>query len=285
MNPSGLTALFETGPAETSMPEHLRRIAHAALSLSESAFLKHYRHGRFRVWNGVAMTGSELPGPGFNFAACLDPTPPLDEFLPVAREFFAHAEQGWGVLVEGDAGHSIEAEVKARGWVVAEDEPAFVLLSLPSPVGGEGSGVRGGPATGLVIRQVQSEPDRKTFQLIAMTAFETTAEFAELIMPNLGFVTDPAMYWAIGEANGEPVSVGGFYVSGPTAVICCLATLPGHRGQRYGASLTRHLFDEAVARGCRHAALRSGPKSVPLYERLGFRYVCQHRTYAAPPVS
>jgi GNAT superfamily N-acetyltransferase len=267
------------------MPTDLRPIAHAALSLSESPFLKHYRHGKFRFWSGVAMTGSELPGPGFNFAACLGPTPPFDEILPVAREFFAHADQGWGVLVEGDAGHPIESELKDRGWAVAEDEPAFVVSSLPSPLEGEGPEVRGRTANDLVIRPVTTESERLTFQRIATTAFETTAEFAELIMPNVGFVTDPAMYWVIGESAGEPVSVGGFYVTGPTAVVCCLATLPDHRGKGYGATLTRHLFAEAVARGCRHAALRSGPKSVPLYERLGFRYVCQHRTYAAPPVS
>jgi GNAT superfamily N-acetyltransferase len=263
----------------------LRPIAHAALSQSESAFLKHYRHGRYRVWNGVAMTGSELPGPGFNFAACLGPVPSLDKILPIAREFFAHADQGWGVLVEGDAGHPIEAEVKARGWVVAENEPAFVLPSFPSPLAGEGPGVRGNPVDDLVIRPVKTEIRRLTFQRIAAAAFETTAEFAELIMPNVGFVTDPAMYWVIGEVADEPVTVGGFCVTGPTAVICCLATLHDHRGKGYGAALTRHLFGEAAARGCRHAALRSGPKSVPLYERLGFRYVCRHRTYAAPPLS
>jgi GNAT superfamily N-acetyltransferase len=260
------------------MPADLRPIAHAALSLSESAFLKHYKLGRFRVWNGVAMTGSELPGPGFNFAACLGSTPSLDDILPVAREFFAHAEQGWGVLVEGGAGHPIEAELMARGWAVAEDEPAFVLPEFPSSPGEKTSG-------GLLIRHVRTEPDRQVFQRIAATAFETTAEFAEMIMPNVGFVLDPAMYWVIGEAAGDPVAVGGFYVAGPTAVVCCLATLHAHRGKGYGAELTRHLFDAAVRRGCRSAALRSGPKSVPLYERLGFRYVCQHRTYAAPTIS
>ena len=43
------------------------------------------------------MTASELPGPGFNFAACLGPCPPLEELLPVARNFFADCEKGWGV--------------------------------------------------------------------------------------------------------------------------------------------------------------------------------------------
>jgi GNAT superfamily N-acetyltransferase len=61
-----------------------------------------------------------------------------------------------------------------------------------------------------------------------------------------------------------------------------VATLEPHRGRRYGEALSRVALAHAATRGCTTAALRSGPKSVPLYERLGFRYVCQHRTYAAP---
>ncbi len=260
------------------MPPDLRRVAHDSLSLTESAFLRHYRRGRFHVWNGVAMTGSELPGPGFNFAACLGPTPPLDEIVPVAREFFADAEQGWGVLVEGDVGHPVEAEVKARGWAVAEDEPAFVM---PDITAGFSPAARG-PAS-LALRPVRTEADRLTFQRVTAAAFGTTAEFADLIMPNLGFALDPDMHWVLGEWAGEPVAAGGYYRSGATAVVCCLATLESHRGRGIGAAITRAVLAHAADRGCTNASLRSGPKSVPLYERLGFRYVCQHRTYAAPP--
>jgi GNAT superfamily N-acetyltransferase len=259
------------------MSPDLRRIAHDSLSLAESPFLKHYRRGRFRTWSGVAMTGSELPGPGFNFAACLGPTPPLDGILPTAREFFADSEQGWGVLVEGDAGHPVEAELQARGWAVAEDEPAFVMPDISAGI----SASARGPEP-LAIRTVRTEADRLTFQRVAAAAFGTTTEFAELIMPNLAFALDPDMHWAIGEWSGEPVAAGGYYRKGTTAVVCCLATLESHRGRGIGAAVTWAVLAHAAGRGCTSASLRSGPKSVPLYERLGFRYVCQHRTYAAP---
>lgn len=55
------------------------------------------------------------------------------------------------------------------------------------------------------------------------------------------------------------------------------------RGRGFGAVVIRAALTHAAANGCTSASLRSGPKSVPLYERLGFRYVCPHRTYAAPP--
>lgn len=258
------------------MPNPLVPVAHAALSLTESAFLKHYRRGKFAARDGVAYTGSELPGPGFNFAACLRPCPPLADVLPVAREFFADADQGWGVLVEGDAGHPMEAEVRAAGWAVAEDEPAFVL---PDIAAGLSPAAR---PDGLVIRPVVTEADRQAFGRVCTAAFETPPELADLIMPSLAFALDPAMHWLLGEFDGEPVAAGGYHRVGGVAVIGGLATLGEHRGRGVGAAVTRHCLTHAAGRGCTAAALRSGPKSVPLYERLGFRYACQHRTYTAP---
>ncbi len=262
------------------MANPLVLVAHAALSLTEPAFLKHYRRGRFQVRDGVAYTASELPGPGFNFAACLGRCPPLAAVLPTAQAFFADADQGWGILVEGDAGHPVEAAVQAAavqaaGWAVAEDEQAFVRPDLAD------LGPMSGPA-GLVLRPVADPTDVETFRRVCTVAFEAPPEIADLIMPSLGFARDPAMHWLLAEVDGAAVAAGGYYRAGDVAVICCLATLAEHRGRGVGAALTRACLVDARGKGCKVSALRSGPKSVPLYERLGFRYACQHRTYAAP---
>jgi GNAT superfamily N-acetyltransferase len=257
------------------MKPTLREIAHRSLSLSESAFLKHYKRGRFKADRGVALTGSELPGPGFNFAACLRPCPPLAEVEKMGREFFADAETGWGILVEGGAGHPMEAELIAAGWKVDEDEPAFVRPEL-SAISSTASNR---------IRQLTTEADRQTFQNVCQIAFNAPPELGELLAPNVGFLNDPHMGWFALDRDGETISVGGYYRAGKTAVICCIATLPDFRGQGLGAAIVNHGLAHAAEKGCVNASLRSGPKSVPLYERLGFQYVCQHRTYAAPAVS
>lgn len=255
----------------------LRLIAHAALQLNTPPYLRHYRRGRQKTWNGVAFRGSELPGPGFNSASCLTPTPPLAEILPVAREFFADADKGWGILVEGDAGHPVEAELRAAGWKVDEDEPAFVMPDIT-----DGLQPDTPPPTGLAIRPVQTEADRAAFERVCTAAFNAPPDLGAIIMPSLAYATDPQMYWLLAEWGGEPVGGGGHCVVGPTAVVSCLATLESHRGRGIGAAVTRAVLADGAAKGCTNAALRSGPKSIPLYERLGFRYVCQHRTYAAP---
>lgn len=166
--------------------------------------LRHSKRGRQKTWNGVALRGSELPGPGFNSASCLTPTPPLAELLPVAREFFADADKGWGVLVEGDAGHPVEAELIAAGWKVDEDEPAFVMPDIR-----DGLQPDKPPPAGLVVRPVRTEADRATFERVCAAAFNAPPELGSIIMPSLAYATDPEMCWLIGERNGEPVACGG----------------------------------------------------------------------------
>lgn len=258
--------------AATSDP---REIAHATLCLREPAYLKHYRGGRFRDWNGVALVGSELPGPGFNFAAVLrDNVPTLDELLPVARDFFADRAQRWGVLVEGDAGHPMEAELLARGWKVDEDEPAFVLPDLAT--------VSARAIPELTIRRADTTEGAEAYRVLTAAAFQAPPELAELIVPGPSLAFDPAITLFIGSVGGIDVTAAGYSRSGETAVLWGVATLEPHRGKGYGDAISRAALRHAAARGCTNAALRSGPKSIPVYERIGFRYVCQHRTYAAP---
>ena len=274
----------------------LRTIAHESLCLTEGPYLKHYLHGRFRLWNGVAFTGSSLPGAGFNFAAVLGAAPPLDEILPVAREFFAITEKGWGILVEADAGHPIEAEVKARDWTIDEDEPAYVMERIRNPVSALETGFLIGPETrfpkqkpgfklgpDLIIRYVQTQLEEAVYHSLVAMAFGAPFEFASQMLPTIPYAGASDIALFLGSLDGSDIAAAGYSRSGSTAVVWGVATLKPYRGRGFGAALSRAALVHAAAQGCTSASLRSGPKSRPLYERLGFRYVCNHRTYAARP--
>lgn len=263
----------------------LRPIAHAALSLTEAAYLRHYRRGQFKSWNGVGLTASELPGPGFNFAAVLIPdAPTLDELLPVAREFFADCDQGWGVLVEADAGHPMETELRDRGWPMNEDEPAYVLPEIER-AGGVNPRIHGkdSPGSRLTVRVARTPADEAAYHAVTTTAFQTPPDLADLMQPPVPYLGNPDIALLVGSIDGKDVTAAGFSCSGTTAVVWGVATVEAYRGQGYGAVVTRVAVAEAAARGCTSATLRSGPKSRPLYERLGFRYACNHRTYGPSP--
>lgn len=248
-------------------------LAHHIHSLTESPYLKHIPRGRFDLREGVGFTGSNLPGPGFNFAACLQPCPPLREIVRMGKEFFGR--DAWGVQVEGGAGHPIEAELTAAGWSVAEDEPAFVMSVIGSDCQPSNS-----------VRFLETEADRVMFGKVATVAFEMPPEFADIMMPTLDYALDPDLAFFLIDADGETACVGGYSRTGETAMVICLATLPKFRGRGLGATLTRHALAHARdERNCVNSCLRSGPLSIPLYERLGYVYSCQHRTYAAPAAS
>jgi GNAT superfamily N-acetyltransferase len=254
----------------------LRRIAHDSLSLTEAPYVKHYRRGRFRSWNGVGFTASVLPGPGFNFAAVLErPAPALDELLPVARDFFAGCDKGWGVLVEGDAGHPMEDELRGRGWRIDEDEPAFVMPDITVAINP--------PARpDLAVRRVLTAADEDCYMNLVGAAFGAPPELTAQMTPAIPYLGDPDIALFVGTCDGTDVAGTGYSRSGATAVVWGVATLEAYRGRGFGAALIGAALTHAAARGCTSASLRSGPKSVPLYERVGFKYVCRHRTYAAP---
>ena len=129
---------------------------------------------------------------------------------------------------------------------------------------------------------VWTEADAHSWTAVVGAAFQSPPEVADQMMPSLAFALDPNIALVIGSAGGVDVSAVGYSRSGPTAVLWGTATLEEYRGRGYGEAVSRAALAHAAERGCVHAALRSGPKSIPLYERLGFCYVCQHRTYAYP---
>ena len=101
------------------------------------------------------------------------------------------------------------------------------------------------------------------------------------MLPTIPYAGASDIALFLGSCDGLDVAAAGYSRSGDTAVIWGVGTLEPYRGRGFGAAITRVALAHAAARGCTSASLRSGPKSRPLYERLGFRYVCNHRTYAA----
>src|SRR5262245_44928989 len=130
----------------------LASVAHRGLVLGDSPLLRHQPGGRREVREGVTLFSWGMPGPGFDKAAAFGPAPPLARVLELGRAFFG--DRPFAVLVEADAGHPVEGELRAAGWVVTEDEPALVLPHIP-PLPP--------PPPGLEIRRVADASARTDF--------------------------------------------------------------------------------------------------------------------------
>jgi GNAT superfamily N-acetyltransferase len=262
-------------------PDELRLIAHRALALRPSPLQRHHPGARHESREGVALNAWGMPGPSSNKAAVFGPAPPLDRVLALASEFFG--DIAFGVMVEADAGHPVEAELRSRGWSVVEDEPAMVLPELPAapPL-----------PPGLEVRPVTDADSRRDFITALIAGFSAPtaeglaevppAEELDALGPSLAAVLDPDIALVLGLADGRPVATALMHRVEEIAVIAGVATAPASRRRGFGTALTWAALAEGAARGCTRGALNGLGASYPMYLGMGFRHVCNHRTYAPP---
>src|SRR5262249_21608671 len=238
--------------------------------------------GRHALREGVAFNAWGIPGPSFNKAAVLGPSPPLERVLAMAAEFFGGGPEGYGIMVEADAGHPVEAAIRARGWPILEDDPALVLPALP---------VLPPPPPGLEIRRVTDEAANRDFAMAAAAGFGApTAEvdFApppdgfEAFGPSLACARDPDVAVMVGYTDGRPVATAIMHRIEEIACITGVATVPAYRRRGFGRALTWAVVGAGAARGCTGAALGGLGASYTMYRGMGFIHVCNHRTYTVP---
>jgi len=251
----------------------LTALAHRGLALLPSPLLRYMPRGRSETRESVVLTAWGIPGPSFNKAALLGPTPPLERVLALADGFFAGRASGYGLMFESGAEHPVEQEVRARGWVVVEEEPALVMTPLPLPP----------PAPlRLQIRRVTEEAELPALYDTLAAGFGMTDDAFESMKPHAACVRDPDLGYFLGSVEGRPVVVATVMCTEGIGVIAGVATRPEFRRRGYGTALTWAAVAAAAARGCTAAVLGAGDMSYRLYVAMGFVPACKHRTYAPP---
>jgi GNAT superfamily N-acetyltransferase len=83
----------------------------------------------------------------------------------------------------------------------------------------------------------------------------------------------------LGTIDGRPVATSLGFVVEDVAGIYNVATVPDARRRGYGSAVTACAMAYGRDRGARWAILESSPIGVPVYERLGFRQVCEVVVY------
>jgi len=83
--------------------------------------------------------------------------------------------------------------------------------------------------------------------------------------------------------DGEPIACGFGVLDAGVIGLYGIATLPEARRQGAGGAVTGRIMDDARLAGARLAVLQSTELGFPLYQRLGFRTVCEMRVVAGTP--
>lgn len=102
-----------------------------------------------------------------------------------------------------------------------------------------------------------------------------------LIDPSLGraLVDTPGLVGLLGRVGGEPVSTSALYVTGATAGVYNVATLPDHRGRGFGEALTAAAARAGADRGATHAILQASQAGEPVYRRMGYATPDRYRQF------
>jgi ribosomal protein S18 acetylase RimI-like enzyme len=256
--------------------------AHRGLLLGPKPLLRHHPNGRYAEREGIALTFWGPVGPALNKIAVVGVSPPLTRILELAESIFGPEAGGFGIVVEADAGHPVEAELRAEGWKVFEDEPALVIPQIvaapPLPFGLDVKLVRDAERRRELIRVLAEGFGAPT----AEGGTELSPEAFDSFAPSLACALDPEVALLVGYMDGKPVSSAFVYAVGRIAGITGVATVPAYRRRGLGTALTWEALREGAARGCTCATLAALGASYDLYRKMGFIHVCNHRAYASP---
>lgn len=130
---------------------------------------------------------------------------------------------------------------------------------------------------GLEIRRVANGSDLDAYLGIVGQTLSPSAAFTGFLgdaCRAIGFDQDAPEEHVIGLLDGTPVATASLVVAGGTAGIYNVATLEAARRRGIGAALTAAAVRRGAERGMALSTLQASTMGRPIYERLGFRFVC-----------
>jgi ribosomal protein S18 acetylase RimI-like enzyme len=207
------------------------------------------------------------------YGARLDPERVRPAVEEVVGTFRAHRVPGTWWIGPSTVPAGLGRHLLAAGFHHDEDMPwmAASLAEIPEPV-----------ANGVEVRRVASPEDQAQW-LAVMTEGMGLDDHERVAMTRLaevvGFGEDAGWQRFVGRVHGEPVASAGIMLGGGVAGIYNVGTLPAMRGRGVGSVMTAAAMRRGAEMGYRVAVLGSARRAVPLYERLGFRHVCDMAVY------
>jgi len=198
----------------------------------------------------------------------------IDETLARLRE--RGAPFIWWVMPSASPADLAE-RLRTRGLVDDGRWPAYAIaadaLAEPPPV------------DGLEIRRVGASDDLDTYLGVYAPILSPSPAFTELFADaaaRIGFGEDAPEEHFVGFHRGEAVATVSVVTAGGAAGIYNVTTVEAARGRGIGAAMTAAAVRHGADRGFPLATLQASTMGRPVYERLGFEFVCDLLPYRMP---
>lgn len=179
----------------------------------------------------------------------------------------------WWVLPSSTPS-DLATRLEARGLVEDGSWPAMAagVRDVPDPA----------PVPGLEIRRVASDADLDLYAGIFSPILSPSAAFTELLVGaarRIGYGEEAPEEHFVGWLDDEPVATVSLLTAGGSAGIYNVTTVDSARRRGIGAAMTAAAVRHGAARGFETATLQASSMGRPVYERLGFRFVCDFVPY------
>ena len=232
------------------------------------------RPGRTEL-DGVLALSSGLPVPLFNPAyvtgAITDPAATVEAIT-------AHYG-GLGLphcLVFREAVAPGLAEACTAAGMVEHWQPPLMLLdpipeapSTPAP-------------DGLDVRAVDAASVDAYVDVIA-AGFEMPRDLAAMALGEALLLESPGFTGFLATLDGEPVATSGLFLTGTTAGVYNVATVPAARGRGIGAAVTWSAALAGRAAGAPRSILQASEAGEPVYTRMGYATPARYRQFEPAP--
>ena len=87
----------------------------------------------------------------------------------------------------------------------------------------------------------------------------------------------------VGYLKDQPVSAAGVWIVDDSLYVAMVATHPDHRRKGYADAVMRHSLQEAQkATGITRTVLHATEAGLPVYERMGYRFIARFTLYSLP---
>lgn len=237
---------------------------------------------------GLAEGGLQESTPAFLFAASTIPHPMFNTVILTEPDMVAveaalgraaanRSRTGIPVLwrvTAAAATDEVRGRLEAAGLASLGGNPAMAIDidEMPDKP----------PVTGLKIVTAEGAAERGDWARLACRGFELSAEVGEAMgtceasIPEGLFAGQPRY---IGYFDGEPVAASSLVMTGKTAGVYAVATLPEMRRRGIGTAMTLHAMQEGGRAGASHAVRQASDIGRPVYEAIGFRTIFDYALY------
>lgn len=229
---------------------------------------------------GATLVGTGLPLLLFNQVLVEDGTATVDETAAAIEEgvaAFRALGKRFAVTLRGGIDDAYLPVVERLGLEPLEESPWMPGMALhPLPPAGSVP-----PVPGHEIRPLRDMAAITDHIDVLAEGMGMPRDWAAAFCTD-ALLAEPGVTFYAGYQDGRPVTSGLGLRTGRTIGVYNIATLEAARRRGYGAAMTMRMVDDGAAAGCDVAILQASEMGQPVYERLGFRTVCEYFGYSEP---